>query len=247
VEGVIVGADTATDLALVRIAGNGYPVAKLGNSDSLLIGEWSIAIGNPFGFLINDAHPSVTVGVISAVNRNFAPSEGTVYQNMIQTDAAINPGNSGGPLVNAAGEVIGINAFIFTSNKSNKGSIGIGFAIPINRAKRVVEELVTYGMRRPIWTGIYGDNLNRSVAMALGYDRTWGVVITGIAKNSPGDVAGLAAGDIIVRMDNTRIYSMADFEGLWADCYVGDVVDVHYVRKGKDLRTSMLLKAMPER
>jgi len=247
VEGTIIGMDPATDLALIRIAGDGHPVAKLGNSDSLLIGEWSIAIGNPFGFLINDAHPSVTVGVISAINRNFAPSEGTVYQNMIQTDAAINPGNSGGPLVNAAGEVIGINTFIFTSNKSSKGSIGIGFAIPINRAKRVVRELVAYGKRRPIWTGIFGSNLDRSVAMALGYDRTWGVVITDLAKNSPGDVAGLAAGDIIVRMDNTRIYSMADFEGLWADCYVGDVVEVHYVRKGKELRTSMLLKAMPVR
>ncbi|HEX7510900.1 MAG TPA: PDZ domain-containing protein, partial [Chitinivibrionales bacterium] len=200
---------------------------------SLLIGEWAIAIGNPFGFFINDAHPTVTVGVISAVNRNFAPSEGVYYQGMIQTDAAINQGNSGGPLVDASGEVIGINTFIFTGSDSYRGSIGIGFAIPIDRAKRVAEEIIAYGKRRPIFTGISVQDLNRSIALALGYDRTDGVVISELAAGSPGDKAGLKRGDIIVQMGNRHVHSSGDIDGVFLDYFVGDNVSVHYVRKSK--------------
>ena len=138
------------------------------------------------------AHSTVTVGVISAVDRNFAPSEGVYYQGMIQTDAAINQGNSGGPLVDANGEVIGINTFIFTGSDSYRGSIGIGFAIPIDRAKRVVKELLSFGKRRTIYTGISVQDLNRSIALALGYDRSSGVVVSEIHKGSPGEAAGLA-------------------------------------------------------
>ncbi|MDR2728703.1 MAG: trypsin-like peptidase domain-containing protein, partial [Chitinispirillales bacterium] len=145
IEGRIVGMDERSDLAVISVPGGNFKPVQFGSSDQCLIGEWSIAIGNPFLNFINDAHPTVTVGVISALNRNFAPSEGVYYQDMIQTDAAINPGNSGGPLVNALGEVIGINAFIYTGSSGNKGSVGIGFAIPINRARRVADELITHG------------------------------------------------------------------------------------------------------
>ena len=241
IEGKITGVDPQTDLAVVAIKGNSFPCARLGNSDKLMIGEWAIAIGNPFGFFINDARPTVTVGVISAVDRNFAPSQGVYYQGMIQTDAAINQGNSGGPLVNALGEVIGINAFIFTGSDSYRGSIGMGFAIPIDRAKRVAREIITYGKRRMIYTGIAVQDLNRSIASALGYDRTEGVVISDINKNSPGALAALARGDIIVQMGNRFIRSSADIGGFFLDYFVGDSVVISYVRKGKPYHANIVL------
>jgi len=241
VEGEIIGVDPQTDLAVLKVATGDYPSVKLGNSDTLLIGEWAIAIGNPFGFFINDAHPSVTVGVISAVNRNFAPSEGVYYEGMIQTDAAINQGNSGGPLVNAKGEVIGINAFIFTGSDNYRGSIGIGFAIPIDRAKRVVKEIRSFGKRRSVYTGIAVQDLNRSIAASQGYGRTDGVVVSEIAKNSPGESAGLKRGDIVLQLGNRRIYSSGDIDGFFLDYFVGDSVTIYYFRNGKKLKTRITL------
>ena len=135
----IVGSDQIHDIAKLKISGNKLPVAKLGDSSDLIIGEWSIALGNPYGFLMNDSKPSVSVGVISALNRSFAPRQDRHdYKAMIQTDAAVNPGNSGGPLVNINGEVIGINTFIFSENG---GNIGIGFAIPINSVKAILQAI----------------------------------------------------------------------------------------------------------
>jgi serine protease Do len=241
IEGRVVGVDPQTDLAVVAAKGANFPFAKLGSSDNLMIGEWAIAIGNPFGFFINDARPTVTVGVISAVDRNFAPSEGVYYQGMIQTDAAINQGNSGGPLVNALGEVVGINTFIFTGSDNNRGSIGIGFAIPIDRAKRVSRELIAYGKRRMIYTGISVQDLNRSIALALGYDRTSGVVISDISKKSPGETAKLSRGDIIVQMGGRDIRSSADIGGFFLDYFVGDSVVISFVRKGKPYHTTIVL------
>ena len=244
-EGKIIGVDPQTDLAVISVKGLVSSSARLGNSDTLLIGEWAIAIGNPFGFFINDAHPTVTLGVISAVDRNFAPSEGVYYQGMIQTDAAINQGNSGGPLVDAQGEVIGINTFIFTGSDSYRGSIGIGFAIPIDRAKRVVKELLSFGKRRTIYTGISVQDLNRSIALALGYDRTNGVVVSEIHKGSPGETAGLKRGDIILQMGNRRIYSSGDIDGFFLDYFVGDSVNIDYFRGGKRQQTRIILKDYP--
>ncbi|MDD2230156.1 MAG: trypsin-like peptidase domain-containing protein [Candidatus Cloacimonetes bacterium] len=135
----IIGIDQTHDIAKIKISGNKLPYAKLGNSSDLIIGEWSIALGNPYGFLMNDSKPSVSVGVISALNRSFAPrADKHVYQNMIQTDAAVNPGNSGGPLANINGEVIGINTFIFSENG---GNVGIGFAIPANTVKAILAQM----------------------------------------------------------------------------------------------------------
>ncbi len=135
----IIGIDQIHDIAKLKITGNKLPYAKLGNSSDLIIGEWSIALGNPYGFLMNDSKPSVSVGVISAINRSFAPrADKQEYKRMIQTDAAINPGNSGGPLANINGEVIGINTFIFSENG---GNIGIGFAIPINTVKAILAKM----------------------------------------------------------------------------------------------------------
>ncbi|HPS60111.1 MAG TPA: trypsin-like peptidase domain-containing protein [Candidatus Cloacimonas sp.] len=137
--GTVAGIDEVHDIAKVKINGNKLPVAQLGNSNDLITGEWSIALGNPYGFLLNDSKPSVSVGVISAINRNFAARQDRrEYKAMIQTDAAINQGNSGGPLVNINGEVVGINTFILSESG---GNIGIGFAIPINSVKNILAKL----------------------------------------------------------------------------------------------------------
>ncbi len=134
-----IGLDSVHDVAKLRIRGNNLPAARLGNSDNLMVGEWSIALGNPYGYLMNDSKPSVSVGVISALGRNISPDDsGSKYLNMIQTDTAINQGNSGGPLVNIHGEVIGINTFIFSETG---GNIGLGFAIPINTIKEIVDRI----------------------------------------------------------------------------------------------------------
>jgi serine protease Do len=135
----IIGIDQIHDIAKLKITGHNLPFAKLGDSKNLIIGEWSIALGNPYGFLMNDSKPSVSVGVISALNRSFAPrADKHVYKGMIQTDAAVNPGNSGGPLANINGEVIGINTFIFSENG---GNVGIGFAIPANAVKAILAQM----------------------------------------------------------------------------------------------------------
>jgi len=245
-EGKVVGFDDIRDLAVVSVTGVKFKCVNFGNSDEAMIGEWAIAIGNPFLNFINDVHPTVTVGVVSALNRNFAPSEGIYYQGMIQTDAAINPGNSGGPLINALGEVIGINTFIFTGSNNSKGSIGIGFAIPINRARRVAEELIKYGHSRKLWTGLNVKDLNRSIALALGYQGIDGVVVVSVQPGGPADEAGLKPGDIIKRMGNRMIQSGSDIDGIFIDNFVGDRVKISGVRKGNPFETSLLLREAKE-
>jgi len=241
-EGTVVGVDASTDIAVVKVQEQKFTPVQLGNSSTLMIGEWAIAIGNPFLNFINDAHPTVTVGVVSALDRNFAPSEGVYYQGMIQTDAAINPGNSGGPLVNVKGQVIGINTFIYTGSTSNRGSIGIGFAIPINRAKRVADELIKFGKRRQVWTGISVQNLTRSIALALGIENLEGVVVVNVAKGSPGDKAGLKRGDVLVRMGKRVVSRAEDLEGFFLDFFVGDDVPLVYKRGSAEKKTRLVLE-----
>jgi serine protease Do len=247
IEGKIVGADERADIAVVAVEGGKFRAVRFGDSEAALAGEWAIAIGNPFLNFINDAHPTVTVGVVSALNRNFAPAEGVYYQGMIQTDAAINPGNSGGPLVNAAGEVIGINTFIYTGSANNKGSIGIGFAIPINRARRVADELIRYGRRRDVWTGIAVQNIDRAVALALGYDRAEGVAVVSVERASPGALAGIRTGDVIEALGARRIQSHGDIEGFFLDYFAGDTVRMEVVRKGARLTLPLVLREAPKR
>ena len=160
----VVGIDKTSDLALLLLEGRDFPFAQLGDSDGLIVGEWVIALGNPFELFSISNQPTASVGIISANHMDFGMQEesGRVLQNMIQTDAAINPGNSGGPLVNSNGEVIGINTFIFTGSNFNKGSIGIGFAIPINTAKRIAKELKTSGsIDRSFTTGLVVQPITR--------------------------------------------------------------------------------------
>jgi len=196
----LIGSDSVNDIAVLKIKAKNLPFAKLGNSDDIIIGEWVIALGNPFGFVMKDPRPTVTVGVISAIDRNFhMQDDNKVYKKMIQTDAAINPGNSGGPLANINGEIIGINSFIFTKSG---GSLGIGFAIPINRVKSIAQEIITYGGIRPIWFGFKVQDITPAIAHNLGLKTTKGVIVSYVEEGAPAEEAGLQRGDIIIKINN---------------------------------------------
>lgn len=235
-QGKLIGTDPLSDIAVVKIEGEQFPYVTLGNSDDLIIGEWSIAIGNPFGYIINDPKPSVTVGVISAVNRTFraGPNDTHIYRNMIQTDAAINPGNSGGPLINSKGEVIGINTFIFTKSG---GSLGIGFATPINFAKKIAKELIDYGKIRDIYLGIHVQDLNRFVADKIGVNKHQGLIITKVDENSPAYRVGIKEYDIIIAINGYPIRNYGDVrEALFDVRSEGSVIEFEILRGNRTLK-----------
>jgi len=223
----VVGVDETNDLAVLRINAQHLPVAPLGSSDDLLIGEWAIAIGNPYGFFLGNTEPSVTAGVISGTGRNLVgQAEGNgMYVDMIQTDASINPGNSGGPLINALGEVVGVNSSIYTPSG---GSVGLGFAIPINRAKRVVEDLLAHGAVRRPWIGV---QLRLSESNNPRDLLTGGVVVRSVAPGSPAARAGLAPGDIIVQSRGRPMHNPYDWEAELLDLRVGETAPL-LVRRG---------------
>lgn len=234
----VIGADPDNDLAVLKIEGKNLPVADMQDEEDNLIGEWVVAIGNPFGYLIGDSKPTVTVGVISALKRSFSSQSGIHYHNMIQTDASINPGNSGGALVNGDGKVIGINTFILTGGGQSQGSIGLGFAIPIQKARLVMNELVKYGHIRDFTTGLYAD-LSPDPAHP-------GVQITGVDRKSPADKAGLAKGDIIFSVAGKRIESFQDIQDVFKLFQVGETVEILYWRNGNKRSTQMILEEMPK-
>jgi serine protease Do len=244
VPGQVIGSDKTLDIAVVKIEGSGFPYAPLGDSDNLIIGEWAIAIGNPYGSLLQDNRPTVTVGVISAVNRQFRPSseDGRYYQNMIQTDAAINPGNSGGPLINSRGEVIGINTFIVSQSG---GNIGLGFAIPINTAKRVVGEILTYGKVRDVWLGFQGQEIGSLLARSLSRSSTDGVIVTYIEPGGPAEAGGLQRGDVIVAMDGIPVKGATDANAKIHSLRVGDRLEVSVERDGQAMRVEIVARESP--
>ncbi len=236
----LVGIDETNDLAVLKIDARNLPVAPLGSSSNLLIGEWAIAIGNPYGFVLANSEPSVTAGVVSGVGRNLATqSEGAgVYVDMIQTDASINPGNSGGPLVNAAGEVIGVNSSIFSPSG---GSVGIGFAIPINRARRVTEDLLAHGVVRHPWVGIQLQ-LPRPGSPAS----TQGVVVASVVPGSPAARAGIRAGDVLVRSANRALRSPYDWYADLLELRVGDNESIVVKRGGREIPITVQVVALPD-
>lgn len=236
----LIGTDLISDIALLKIDGKNLPYIKLGNSDDVIIGEWVIAFGNPFGlFDINDK-PTVTVGVVSSTGMKLNTQGGRVYRGMIQTDAAINSGNSGGPLVNSVGEVIGINAVIYTPNQ---GSIGLGFAIPINRVKTIVAELKKSGkIERDYWTGLEVQTVDARVARYFGLDKVEGVIISDVKKGSPADRAGFKAGDIILEAGGEKIMDDATLISVIDDAKVGDVVRMKILRDRKTMELSLKLE-----
>lgn len=208
----LVGIDEKTDLAIIKIQDEGrYPTVALGNSDNIIMGEWVIAMGNPFGLFSESRMPIATAGIISSLHMDFGfQQDGRVYQDMIQTDASINSGNSGGPLVNAQGEVIGINTFIFTKSNAS-GSIGIGFALPINRAMDIIAELRNTGfVDRNYSTGMGYRNNNATIAELLKLSTSTGVLVGSIVAGSPAERAGVLVGDLIVGLDGEGIGNVDD-------------------------------------
>lgn len=241
----IIGSDRNSDIALLKIEGRGLPFAELGNSDDLIIGEWVVAMGNPFGLADVSKQPSATAGIVSSVDLDLGREvEGRVYIGMIQTDASINPGHSGGPLCNAEGEVIGINAFIYTGGGYSEGSIGIGFAIPINRAKEIAEELKLYGkIDRSFATGLRVQRVDRYLAQTLELPRVTGVIITDVEVGSSAQEAGLQVGDVIINVNGFSVNSRRDILSIIedGDLRSGDSIHVSFFRDGLYFEASVKL------
>ena len=243
----LIGKDRVSDIALLKIEKNDLPAVRMGNSKDILIGEWAIAFGNPFGLFVN-GQPTVTVGVISAVDRDFSPFEGRVYEDMIQTDAAINPGNSGGPLCNADGEVIGMNTFIFTGSSQNSGSVGVGFAIPSNHILEVIKRLKSReGKDSDVWIGLYVGDLNAYVARILRYPYANGIFVRRVDSGSPADKAGVEPGDVILAFNDQEVNSVSEARQVIndLDLRVGDKLYVDIWRNGKTKKLKLKLVKYP--
>ncbi|HXG38234.1 MAG TPA: trypsin-like peptidase domain-containing protein [Bacteroidota bacterium] len=241
----IVGTDQLTDICLLKVDAKNLPSVTLGNSDDIIIGEWAIALGNPFGlFDINDK-PTVTVGVISSVGMNLGRVDSRIYKDMIETDAAINSGNSGGPLVNSLGEVIGMNTLIYTGGRSET-YVGYGFAIPVNKVKKVVAELRSKGkVTRDFWTGFESQPVDARVARYFGLSRVEGIIVSDVASGSPAEKAGLKVGDIILEANGTKVNSEQDLIALLVDARAGDTIRMKVYRERKIIDVALRLERRP--
>jgi len=231
-KGKIVGTDPKVDLALIKIdVSDSLPTAKLGNSSKTRIGEWVIAIGNPFGL-----EHTITVGVISAKGRSLG--QRTQYENFIQTDASINPGNSGGPLVNIHGEVIGINTAIVA------GGQGIGFAIPVDIARHIINSLIKHGKVTHAWLGIYIQDIDDTLAKHFKVNPKSGVLVADVMNNSPAEKAGIKRGDIITKVNEKKVSTPSDLQSEILEKDVGEKVEVAVLRDGKEDICSIVLEEM---
>jgi len=241
----IIGVDYPTDIALLKINGSNFKYVEFGNSDSLILGEWVIALGNPLGLFTVSDKATATIGILSGMNMDFGLKEsGRVYQNMIQTDAAINSGNSGGPLINILGEVIGINTFIMTGSGYSSGSIGIGFAIPINLVKEVTKELKLHGkVERNFQTGISVQPVDRYIKQYLRLPSNNGVIITDVEKNSSGEASGLKIGDIILKVEGIAVNNRSEILTIISESLkkTGDYIKFVIWREGKQIELEILL------
>lgn len=225
------------DLALIKIEASGLPVARIGNSDAVKLGQTAIAIGDPLGF-----SGTVTVGTVGGIGRDIKLG-GVKYPAMIQTDAAINPGSSGGALINLQGEVIGVNTLIYNGPSSVKPAQGMGFAIPINSALAVARNLVA---SRPAssgkpWLGIKGENLNPQLSIAHGVPAKRGVIVTEVVPGSPADMAGMRVGDSVVSCNNKTVLSVTDFLSQIAAMKPGDSANLGIWRQGKKTSVRVVL------
>jgi len=235
--GQLLGTDPKTDLAVIRFQpDHELTVATLGNSEALRVGEWAIAIGNPFGL-----DQTVTVGVISATGRSDVGV--ATYENFIQTDASINPGNSGGPLLNLKGEVIGINTAIFSQSG---GSVGIGFAIPINMVKRVVDQLVDKGKVVRGWLGVSLQPLSAELADSLGVPGKQGAVVASTMPGGPAAAAGLQQNDVILAFDKIPVEDYHHFQRLTAETRAGSKVVLQVLRKKKTIELPVTVAEAPD-
>jgi len=205
------------------VQGDGLAAAQIGDSDALKMGQRVYAIGNPFGL---EGGPTVTAGVISALNRSIQSPNGT-FEKLVQTDAAINPGNSGGPLVDLQGQVIAINTAIIPYAQ------GIGFAVPINVARKCAEELIAHGTAVRPWLGVSGITINRDVAAYYDMPVEWGVLVLRVWPGSPAEKAGIVVGDVIQMLGGTRVLSSEDLQRTIQDQEVGTKLEVRLIREGR--------------
>ncbi len=233
--GRLVGASASTDVAVVKVDGEGLPAAELGDSDKLKVGQRVFAIGNPFGLA---GGPSVTAGVVSAVNRSIRAKEG-VFEGFVQTDAAINPGNSGGPLVDVRGRVVAISTAIIPFAQ------GIGFAIPINLARRASEEIIRYGRVVRPWVGVSGLSVTRELADYYSLTVDSGVLVAEVVPRGPADRAGLDKGDIIVGLDDASVRSVEELQRRVQKRKIGDKVRLVVVRGSRKLAAELVLEKTP--
>ncbi len=230
----LVGADPESDLAVLQIKTKGnLPSVTMGNSDDIMIGETIIAIGNPFGF-----SNTVSTGVVSAVNRSVNAGN-RVFRNFIQIDAPINPGNSGGPLLNILGDLIGINTAIYASAQ------GIGFAIPVNRAKKIVSNLIKYGEVVFPWTGIEVQDIDRNIADYLNLKITSGVVVTRVEEKSPAFLSGFKKWDVVTSIDKDSVQNSQDFDSILKNHAAGDALNIGFIRDGKLSTVKLVTRAFP--
>ncbi|SDP37106.1 DegQ family serine endoprotease [Desulforhopalus singaporensis] len=232
----VVGTDPQTDVALIKIDDpENLPVLPLGDSAALEAGEWVIAIGNPFGL-----SQTVTVGVVSATGRSSIGIN--EYENFIQTDAAINPGNSGGPLLNGAGEVVGINTALFSRTG---GYMGIGFAIPINMAKSIEKQLQEHGKVTRGWLGVAIQDVTKDLAESFGLKQAGGILVSQVQDDSPASAAGLQQGDVIVRLDNHKLADVSDLRNRIAMLQPGTKVLLHIIRDGREKKIQVTISEQP--
>ncbi|MCP4747578.1 MAG: Do family serine endopeptidase [Desulfobacteraceae bacterium] len=235
-EAQIVGADPDSDLAVLKILSkNGLPSVAMGNSDDILIGETVIAIGNPFGF-----SNTVTTGVISAVHRSLKFDQRNILHDLIQTDASINPGNSGGPLLNINGDLIGINTAIYSKAQ------GIGFAIPINKAKRIVDDLISYGHVIQAWLGFGVQELDPRTANYLDLKASSGVIVAQVENGGPAGQAGLETGDFVLAINKDKVNSHAAFQAITKGITAGDTIEIKIIRAGKTKKLKLKTSVFPE-
>ena len=235
VDAQIIGKDPVSDIALLKIDKKNLPYIKMGNSDDVIIGEWVIAFGNPFGLFEVNQRPTVTVGVVSATGMKLQADQNRFYRNMIQTDAAINSGNSGGPLVNSAGEVIGMNTLIFTGNSYATGNIGLGFAIPINKIRKIVDILKKdKKVNRNYWIGLRIQTVDQNIAKYYKLKNTGGVIVVSVENGSPADDAGIKPDDVIIGMNGQKVNSDVDFWGIITDMDIGDMIKLKILRNGDE-------------
>jgi serine protease Do len=223
-------------LAVVKIeTKESLPHVVLGQSGDLMIGETVIAIGNPFGL-----QHTVTTGIISALNRSIKGGRNRVYSDFIQLDASINPGNSGGPLLNIDGSLIGINTAIF------KRAEGIGFAIPINKAKRIINDLIRYGKVRRGWLGVSVQGMTKEMLRFFHVDRVTGVVVVQVMKGSPGEMAGLRRGDVILSLEDNEVGGKSDYSARVSTYPVGNTINMKILRDGEERTVSLKVSLLQE-